>query len=93
MKKITPEASAERREHSIRISGTINGIRYRLGVPNPFNRRRNPASLDARHLPAFALFGFVDPARLEKGFAISEVQFTCRFQAENAWSSWEQTRT
>lgn len=84
-----PKPKSNRGGHDcgiIRLSGEINGVRYRFGVRNPFSRR-NPAPLDERHLPALrALLGFVDPGDLEKRFAISEVEFNRRCPAEHAWS-------
>lgn len=71
----------------VRLSGTRNGVEYRIGVANPLLRRRIAPALDARHLAALHTFlGFVDPDHLGKPFSISEAEFTQRFPEENAWS-------
>lgn len=80
-----PEVKSKR-SSGLRLSGVTNGIAYRFGVPNPLNRR-NPAPLDARHLPALrALLRFVDPVQPGRHFAISEAEFKRCLPDENAWS-------
>lgn len=95
------ERRVKRQCSRIRLSGTVNGVKYRIGVPNPFNRRRNPTPLDARHLPVLhALLRFVDAAHPEKQFEISDAEFTGSLPNENAWlllvdllTCWVRTRT
>ena len=75
-----------RDRETLQLSGTLNGVIYRLGVPNPLNDQ-NPTPLDERHLPALrALLGFVDPAHVEKTIVIRQLEFARRFPAEHAWS-------
>lgn len=62
-----------------RLSGTINGVKYRLGVANPYNRRQL-VILGPRHLQALRLLlQWVDPACLETTFVIDEAEFARRF--------------
>lgn len=70
----------------IGLSGTVEGIKYRLGVPNPYNRRRL-TRLGPRHLLALrVLLSFVDASRLDQRFAVSKTLFTRRFPEQDSWS-------
>ena len=86
MKTKTTRSAQLAANDAVRLSGKINGVEYRLGVPNPFNGR-NPAPLDESHLPALrALLSFVDADHLERKLTISKAEFTRRLPAEGAWT-------
>ena len=68
----------------MRLSGTTSGIKYRLGVANPFDRRK-PELLNQAHLQALrVLLGFVEPSCLGKRFEVCEPEFARRFRAKDA---------
>src|SRR5690348_3005894 len=73
----------KKKKAAIGLSGTINGVKFRLGISNPYTRRK-PAMLGPQHLKALrALLTFVDPSDLGRDLVIDETAFIRQFPGEN----------